>query len=119
MFISQAIPTVPGQAYDASFWIANYNGGQPAENEGQIFWDGNLVAQGRDVGDMPWKFVEGTFIATGDMTTIEFGFYNVPGWWNLDDVSVQAVPEPGTMALCGAALGLLAMCGRRRRGRQA
>jgi hypothetical protein len=75
------------------------------------------VAEGRDVGDMPWRFVEGTFIATGDMTTLEFGFYNVPGWWNLDDVRVEAIPEPGTMALCGAALGLLAMCGKHRCGR--
>jgi hypothetical protein len=116
-YLSQIIPTIPGQEYEASFWGANNNGSGPPQNEIEVFWDGARVIYGTNVGNFPWTFEEGTFTATQSTTEIEFGFYNVPGWFNLDDVSVDPVPEPGTMVFCGAALGVFAMGGYRRRMR--
>jgi hypothetical protein len=114
-YISQVIPTTPGQEYEASFWGANNNNGGTAQNEIQAYLNGTLVLDQSNVGNIPWTFVEDTFIATQTTTTIEFGFYNVPGWFALDDISVGPVPEPGAMVLCGVALGALAMCRKRAR----
>jgi hypothetical protein len=112
-FLSQVIPTVPGQVYEASFWGANNNQGYPAQNEIQVYWNGTLELDGNDVGTFPWSFEEGIFTATGTTTEIKFGFENGPGWFNIDDVDVVPVPEPETEILCGAALGILAMFRRR------
>ena len=111
-FISQNIATVPGQLYEASFWGANHNGTGPTQNEIQVFLNGDEVVDATNVGNFPWTFEETTFTATQSSTEIEFGFYNVPGWFNLDDVGVEAVPEPGSMVLCGVAFALLMMCGK-------
>lgn len=46
--------------------------------------------------------------ATAFCTQIEFGFDNWPGWFALDDVSVDPIPEPGPKILCGIGLPLLA-----------
>src|SRR5581483_11077436 len=98
--LSQTLSTIPGQLYDGSFWIGNTNQKQPADNLIQVIWDGNVVLNGSNVPDAPWTHEEGMLAATGTSTTIEFVFHNVPGWFNLDDVSVDAVPEPNVGFLC-------------------
>jgi hypothetical protein len=111
-YISQVIATVPGQEYEVSFWGANNNQGQPAQNELQFYWNGTLELDATNVPSSPWTLEQGMLTATQSTTVVEFGFYNAPGWFNLDDVSVDPVPEPGSM-ICGAALGILVLCGRR------
>jgi len=44
------------------------------------------------------------FVATGASTSIEFQVENYPAFFAIDDVSVDQVPEPGSLALVGAAL---------------
>ncbi len=51
--------------------------------------------------------------------TLEFSFENVPAYFFLDDVSVTEAPiapEPPGLLLCGSAVGLLLLAGRKRRG---
>ncbi len=115
-FISQIIPTTPGQEYEGGFWAANHAGAQPL-NHFVFSWDGTTLLHVSDVGPQNWTVLQGAFTASTDLTELKFGFSNGPGWFLLDDVNITAVvPEPGAMPLCGAALGLLAFL-QRRRGR--
>jgi hypothetical protein len=49
-----------------------------------------------------------TVTATGSSTLLQFGFRDDNGFLNLDDVSVNAVPEPGSLVLLclGASISL-------------
>ncbi len=51
------------------------------------------------------------FVQTAD-------FSNFGGYWDIDNVQLQTVPEPGTMTLLVAGMGLLALRKRCSRGRQ-
>jgi hypothetical protein len=60
------------------------------------------------------QFVHFSTVVTADSNNpmLSFTFFNSPSYWDLDDVSVNVVPAPGSLALLGLG-GLLA--GRRRR----
>jgi len=54
-------------------------------------------------------------IATSPVTTLSFAFTNPPNYWDLDDISVDAVPELSGQAACAPLLlvGLLVLAARR------
>ena len=54
-----------------------------------------------------------TAVATGTSTTIDFGYSYNAQWFDLDDVSVLAVPIPGAIWLLGS--GLIGLIGIRRK----
>jgi len=88
-FISQVIPTIPGQSYDGSTWLRNV--GQP--NEFQAYWDGILIADFIDLPDFDYMMLSAPgLIASTENTEIRLGFYNVADHFYLDDVVV--VPSP-------------------------
>jgi hypothetical protein len=116
-YIWQDISTIPGQQYEVSFWIANngtYQGTAQPQNEGQLWWDGALELEGDNIGDLPWTFEEGRLAATTGLTELKFGFYNAPGWWLLDDVRVDPVPESTSLLLLGSGLGVISLIAWRR-----
>jgi PEP-CTERM motif len=109
--ISQVLPTVAGDSYVFSFWLAS-NGSPDGE---QAFWDGNRIL---DLTNFiqPYMFYSFTETASTSSTTIAFGGYNVPAFNGLDDISVSsAVPEPSSMILLG--LGSAMLLVRRRKAR--
>lgn len=112
-FISQALATAPGQEYEVSLWYAQQPPGYAPSNEAQIFWDGVKVEEAFNVPVTTWAFAAFLATASGTSTTIEFGFENGPGWFALDDVSVDPIPEPQAVILCGLGLGLLGLLRRR------
>jgi len=111
--LSQTFGTIPGQVYEGSFWVANTNDGNPPDNLIQVLWNGDAVVDGNDVPDAPWTELDGLMTATAASTTITFVFHNAAGWFDLDDVSVEAVPEPAAAFLCAAGCGMAALKRRR------
>jgi hypothetical protein len=103
-WISQALPTTPGQTYNLDYWFRS-DGGTP--NEFIVQWDGTALLDQTDIPDNGWQLYHFSVLATGASTLLEFGGRNDPTWLSLDDVSVDSAPEPGTLALLGfGCLGL-------------
>lgn len=51
----------------------------------------------------------GNITATGTSSLLDFAARQDPSYWNLDDIDVHAVPEPGNLGLI--ALGGLGLVG--------
>jgi len=112
--ISQVLPTVSGDTYTFSFWLQHTPGVD--ENTFQAYWGGTTVYSVLDIGTFAYTQFTFTEVASGP-TTIAFAGYEVPSWFQLDDVSVtpSAVPEPTALTLAGiAGLAGLAYSLRRR-----
>ncbi len=89
-YITQILPTVPGQQYSLSFWLGNT--GQP--NAFEVRWEGVIVYELVDAPDLPWTLVQlNGLMASQDRSEIQFGFYNQLGWWFFDDVVVVPTPK--------------------------
>ena len=121
-YLSQTIATVPtGLNYTISFSLSNLNwGGDPLGEFTASFGGITLL----DLTNQPdfdytqYSFAVNSYQASSAVLT--FGFYNMPGGWLLDDVSVKdpecvencdvaPVPEPSTWLLFGSGLvGLVA-----------
>ncbi|MGB7758481.1 MAG: carbohydrate binding domain-containing protein [Bryobacteraceae bacterium] len=108
-YLSQTIATVPGQLYDASVWIS-YTMKSATTNELQFWWGGIEELDGSAPSSMPWTSLSNQFTATSTSTTITFGFESQPsGWFAVDDLEVDPVPEPQAMILCGLGLGFVGL----------
>jgi hypothetical protein len=115
--LSQAISTVPGQAYTLDFWLANLSDNQISTPNGfQVSWNGTTVVSFQDSPAFGYtQFTIPGLTATDTTTTLMFSEYQVPAGFVLDDVSVTAsvtqVPEPGVAVLLG--IGLAGVAGLR------
>ena len=117
--ISQSLATNAGQAYQVSFWLRMDNGGcifplqlNCFNQDFNAFW-GNTQIFGT-ASTAPFSYTRFSFLvgATGPATNLTFKAANEPGYYYLDDVSVEAVPEPSTWLLIGT--GVAALAARRR-----
>ena len=101
-YLSQTLPTIPGQPYLLSFWFENSNVGQGSNTSPNAFlalWNTNTVFGATNLGIFSWTNMQFIVTATGTNTVLQFGFQNDPGVFSLDDVSVTAVPVPAFQAL--------------------
>jgi hypothetical protein len=110
-FLSQTLATTAGTTYELNFFLAS--GGQ-TPSDFQVAFEGATYEQ-IDLPPFSYASESLTVIATGSSTLLQFGFRDDNGFFNLDDVSVNAVPEPDSLTLlCLGAAGVLAVTRLRR-----
>lgn len=126
--LSQVIATVPGQAYQISYFVGNdVPMGAPQYEAGiQLSFGGQQVDYIQAAAELPYAGRGGGgngIVATSSQTLLEFTAQTAPdgGTWFLDDIEVLTdvpvattpLPASGWLFICGAAL--LGMETRRRR----
>ncbi len=101
--IFQDLVTQMGQSYLLKFAFSPRPGINAQNNNLGVKWDGALIdqltADGTELTDSAWTYFTYTLTARKNRTRLEFvdlGYSNAYGTY-LDDVSVQAVPESGSL----------------------
>lgn len=113
--IAQTFATVSGQTYRLSFYFSGpSNGSLPDPRHVNVNINGadtDFSEPASPSASLVWGLKTLDFVASGATSTLTFSSLNGAGFWGpvLDNVSVEQVPEPASLALLGiglAALGL-------------
>ncbi|HZP84072.1 MAG TPA: PEP-CTERM sorting domain-containing protein [Chthonomonadaceae bacterium] len=110
--LTQPLTTKVGQSYVLSFFAQTpeFNNPPGFPNSLAVYFGDTLVAGPFQVPDDPnYQAYSYLVTATAPTTLLHFVVTNEPDYTQLDDISVVAVPEPGTLALllgggCGAGI---------------
>jgi hypothetical protein len=94
-YLSQTLPTRAGQTYLLSFWLQCADlGSATAPNQFITQWNGSTVLNDVNVPAAGWVNRSHVVIAAAASTVLQFGFFNDPGVFGLDDVSIVPIPPP-------------------------
>jgi hypothetical protein len=91
-FLSQTVPTIPGQSYVIGFMLNNP--GPMTNAEFRVSWNGIVLMDITNLflaGWIPYEFI---VPATGNSATLQFGFRDDPAYLGLDDVFVSPIATP-------------------------
>ena len=84
-YLSQTLATVPGQTYLLSFWVENFASTNDAFN---VAWNGSTLSDQTNLPAFGWSNYVFAVTATNTSMVLQFGFYNNPSYFGLDDISV-------------------------------
>ena len=96
-YLSQTVPTKPGQTYLLSFWVENPGGGTP--NEFEVSWNGSILYDQVNLPSFGWTNMQFTVTASGTSAVLQFGVRDDPQYFDLDNVNVMANPIPVLQSL--------------------
>jgi hypothetical protein len=102
--LSQTLPTDATQAYLLSCWLSSLSSnGLTTPNEFRIKWNGTTLFDQTNMSPFGWTNLQFIVAATGSATALAFDFRDDPAALALDDITLQAIPEPvfQTVALFG------------------
>ena len=96
-YLSQTLPTYPGEVYQLSFWLANFIGATP--NQFQVQWNTNgstthTIFNQSNMGTFDWSNMVFTVVAATSNTTLSFGFRNDNDVFAFDNVAVTPLSGP-------------------------
>jgi len=108
-YLSQTLSTAAGASYLISFWLKS--DGQP-NNYFQALWNGATNFAQTNVPAAGWTNITLLVTATNSQSVLKFGFFDVPSYLALDDVSVTNLAASGSPVYFGAGAGNLFYAGR-------
>lgn len=96
-YLSQNIPTVPGQSYLLSFWFTS--SGAEATEQFLVNWNTNSTSTNTilsllNPSQFGWTYTNFILTATTTNTTLQFGGRNDHYYFGLENVSVLPIPTP-------------------------
>jgi hypothetical protein len=92
-YLSQTIPTTPGQHYLLSLWLDNPSNSKGATpNQFLVQWNGAAVFSQTNVPYIAWTNLQFVVTASSSSTVLQLGFYDNPYYLGLDDISVTPLP---------------------------
>ncbi|WP_373530685.1 DUF642 domain-containing protein [Nostoc sp.] len=92
-YISQTIPTVPGQYYQLTYYFASIEEAPDLENKFKVFIGEKKVDVKKDTPYQPYTQYTLDFKAKGTSTQIKFASKAKYGFLYLDDVSVKSTSK--------------------------
>jgi hypothetical protein len=92
-YLSQSLPTVPGQLYLLSLWLDSPDGLSP--NEFMVAWNGSPLFDETNLGAIGWTNLQFYVTATGANTVLQFGFRDDESFLGLDDIEAITLASAG------------------------
>ena len=100
-YLSQTVPTAPGQSYLLSLWLRNATGRMP--NWFQIQWEGATVFEQSNLATTSWTNLQFVVTASTAAALLQLGFQDDPYYLGIDDVSLTAVAGASARSAIAAA----------------